>query len=52
MARVSGAQCSFTPLKAWACVCAGLWSGCAIGFITEYFTSHSYTPVREVRRWK
>lgn len=37
-----------TPVKAWLCVCSGLWSGCLIGFITEYFTSHSYTPVREV----
>merc|ERR1712076_291455 len=26
----------------------GLWSGLAIGFITEYYTSHSYTPVREI----
>ena len=33
---------------AYACVLAGLWSGCLIGFITEYYTSHSYTPVREV----
>eukprot|EP00992_Anisonema_acinus_P001109 TRINITY_DN10381_c1_g1_i11.p1 TRINITY_DN10381_c1_g1~~TRINITY_DN10381_c1_g1_i11.p1 ORF type:complete len:794 (+),score=241.15 TRINITY_DN10381_c1_g1_i11:61-2382(+) len=33
---------------AYICVFAGLWSGCFIGFITEYFTSHSYTPVREV----
>ena len=22
--------------------------GCAIGFITEYYTSHSYAPTREV----
>eukprot|EP00227_Mantoniella_beaufortii_P010006 CAMPEP_0197583860 /NCGR_PEP_ID=MMETSP1326-20131121/6638_1 /TAXON_ID=1155430 /ORGANISM="Genus nov. species nov., Strain RCC2288" /LENGTH=756 /DNA_ID=CAMNT_0043148139 /DNA_START=153 /DNA_END=2423 /DNA_ORIENTATION=- len=49
LTRVSGAgSISFTPIKAWGCVCAGLWSGCLIGFITEYFTSHSYTPVREV----
>merc|ERR1712167_481804 len=34
--------------KAWACVCCGLWSGCIIGFVTEYFTSHSYSPVRDV----
>jgi len=37
-----------SPLLAWGCVCSGLWAGCAIGFLTEYFTSHSYTPVREV----
>lgn len=30
------------------CVMCGLWSGLLIGFITEYFTSHSYGPVREV----
>lgn len=39
---------TLTPLRAWACVCCGLWSGCIIGFVTEYFTSHSYTPVRDV----
>lgn len=26
----------------------GLWSGLLIGYITEYFTSHAYKPVREV----
>jgi len=41
-------QVTVTPTAAWACVCAGLWGGCLIGFITEYYTSHSYTPVREV----
>lgn len=30
------------------CGASGLWSGLAIGYITEYYTSHSYTPVREV----
>lgn len=37
-----------TPLKAWICVAVGLWGGCIVGFVTEYFTSHSYAPVREV----
>merc|ERR1711881_106421 len=37
-----------TRLGAWACVVCGLWGGCLIGFITEYYTSHSYEPVREV----
>jgi inorganic pyrophosphatase len=41
-------QVTLTPMKAWACVCCGLWSGCIIGFVTEYYTSHSYTPVRDV----
>merc|ERR1719359_732748 len=26
----------------------GLWSGLIIGFVTEYYTSHSFTPVREI----
>merc|ERR1712227_728542 len=26
----------------------GLWAGLVIGYITEYMTSHSYKPVREV----
>jgi len=30
------------------CIMCGLWSGMIIGYITEYFTSHSYTPVREL----
>jgi len=38
-------------VKNWhmfVCVMCGLWSGLLIGFITEYYTSHSYAPVREV----
>merc|ERR1719401_58177 len=26
----------------------GLWSGLIIGYVTEYYTSHSYQPVREI----
>merc|ERR1719183_2869623 len=37
-----------TPAKAWICVMSGTWAGLLIGFATEYFTSHSYSPVREV----
>lgn len=37
-----------TWFSAFVCVSSGLWSGLAIGLITEYYTSHSYTPVREV----
>jgi inorganic pyrophosphatase len=37
-----------SPLSAWACSLAGLISGCVIGFITEFYTSHAYAPVREV----
>eukprot|EP00494_Astrolonche_serrata_P031544 UN31813 len=32
------------------CGFAGLWSGLIIGYITEYYTSHSYEPVRQVAR--
>merc|ERR1719343_1079460 len=40
-----------TPVKWWYCCVAimlGLWSGLIIGYVTEYYTSHSYTPVREI----
>merc|ERR1719207_435948 len=39
------------PVQWWYCclsIMLGLWSGLAIGFVTEYYTSHSYTPVREI----
>ena len=29
-------------------ILSGLWGGLIIGFITEFYTSHSYSPVREV----
>ncbi|CAD7967805.1 unnamed protein product [Amoebophrya sp. A25] len=29
-------------------VLLGLWGGLAIGLVTEYYTSHSYRPVREI----
>ena len=35
---------------AFACIASGLWGGLIIGFITEYYTSHSYFPVRELAR--
>lgn len=35
-------------IDAFYCVSCGLWSGLIIGVITEWFTSHSYSPVREV----
>jgi H+-translocating diphosphatase len=30
------------------CVCSGLWGGMVIGVATEYYTSNTYSPVREV----
>merc|ERR1719174_3061768 len=41
----------FEHVSWWACatsIMLGLWSGLAIGFVTEYYTSHSYTPVQEI----
>jgi len=37
-----------TRIGAWICVVMGTWGGCLIGFITEYYTSHSYKPVKDV----
>ncbi|GAX12650.1 hypothetical protein FisN_13Lh121 [Fistulifera solaris] len=37
-----------TPLDATYCVAMGVVGGLIIGLITEYYTSHSYQPVREV----
>lgn len=34
------------PIHAWICAMSGLWTGLIIGYITEYYTSHSYSPVR------
>ena len=28
----------------------GLWSGLLIGYVTEYYTSHSYAPVRSIAK--
>eukprot|EP00899_Mesostigma_viride_P007179 jgi/Mesvir1/16462/Mv03882-RA.1 len=32
------------------CVASGLWAGLAIGYITEYYTSNTYSPVRLVAK--
>lgn len=44
----SGIQSTGTPMKAFVCVLMGTLGGLLIGLVTEYFTSHTYTPVREV----
>ena len=36
------------PGTASICVVVGLWSGLFVGLTTEYYTSHSYKPVREI----
>jgi len=39
---------TLTPMNATICVGMGVVGGLIIGLITEYYTSHSYQPVREV----
>jgi inorganic pyrophosphatase len=37
-----------TPMKAFICTAVGTIGGLIIGLVTEYYTSHTYTPVREL----
>merc|ERR1711957_25572 len=37
-----------TPGRAFACAAMGTVGGLIIGLVTEYFTSHTYEPVREL----
>merc|ERR1719327_2424049 len=37
-----------TPMNCCISVWLGLWSGLIIGYTTEYYTSHSYSPVRNI----
>merc|ERR1719276_316092 len=37
-----------TPDGVFVCVACGLWCGLIIGYVTEYYTSKSYTPVIEL----
>ena len=39
---------AITPFMATSCVAMGAVGGLTIGLVTEYYTSHSYSPVREV----
>jgi len=48
--KVGLAMTSITPLTACVPVWLGLWSGLIIGYTTEYFTSHSYHPVRNIAK--
>uniref|UniRef100_A0A7S0MT90 H(+)-exporting diphosphatase n=1 Tax=Cryptomonas curvata TaxID=233186 RepID=A0A7S0MT90_9CRYP len=48
--HIQGVAGVVTPLTCYFCIISGLWGGCIIGFITEYYTSHSYQPVRDVAR--
>jgi len=39
-----------TSFNAFVCTALGLWSGLAIGLITEYYTSFSYAPVKKLAK--
>merc|ERR1719191_1732086 len=39
-----------TPMNCCISVWLGLWSGLIIGYTTEYYTSHSYAPVRNIAK--
>jgi len=46
-----GMNARITGVRWWCCALAislCLWSGLLIGFVTEYYTSSSYVPVREI----
>jgi len=47
---VTGVAGAITSANVYGCVLFGVWAGTIIGFLTEYFTSHSYEPTREVAR--
>lgn len=47
---VGGAPAVVQWWHAMFSVLLGLWSGLIIGYITEYYTSHTYNPVREIAR--
>ena len=34
--------------KVYVCIMIGLWTGLIIGFITEYYTSNKYSPVKNL----
>lgn len=41
---------TYTNMGVFICLATGLVAGLAIGYVTEYFTSHRYAPVREVAK--
>jgi len=47
-ATVGDAVFTLHPWEATTCVAMGTVGGLIIGLVTEYYTSHSYSPVREV----
>ena len=47
-ATVGNGKFHLHPWQAFICVTMGAVGGLIIGLVTEYYTSHSYKPVREV----
>lgn len=37
-----------STVKVFFSICVGLWGGCLIGFVTEYFTAYTQRPTQEV----
>jgi inorganic pyrophosphatase len=48
ISKVNDGSIDMKPWMAFMCVGAGVVGGLIIGLITEYYTSHSYSPVREL----
>lgn len=46
---MDGTDIETGAMDAFVCVISGAIGGLIIGLVTEYYTSHSYAPVREVR---
>ena len=44
----TGLNVTSTNWDAYYCVLSGLWSGLIIGWVTEIYTSNSYSPVQEL----
>ncbi len=44
--EITGMAC--TSMDVFYCFLAGLVAGLVVGLLTEYYTAHDYTPVREV----
>ncbi|KAJ0540949.1 putative inorganic diphosphatase [Helianthus annuus] len=43
-----GVQKEVKNWQLFLCVGVGLWAGLIIGFVTEYYTSNAYSPVKDV----
>jgi len=44
----AGSMYDVTPWIIYGCIMIGLWSGLIIGYVTEYYTSNKYSPVRNL----